>query len=85
MSSIVVQRTKQNPVRYAAGDQVYLRPDRHRLDGTVEHLHQFSEPFIVTSCFDRHGFPHYWLVDPDGNEWQAAQLELSSVGFGGFR
>ena len=85
MTSIVVARTKENPVRYAPGDLVYLRPERYKQDGTVERLHGFDEQFVVTGTFDRHGFPHYYLVDPDGAEWQASQLELSTVGFGGFR
>ena len=51
--------------QFVPGDHVYVRGWSQ--DQTV----------IVTMTLQHCGFPHYLVVDDDGDEWQIAQIELS--------
>jgi hypothetical protein len=64
---IAVKLLKRQPWRFNAGEQVYVQGWEAGTTGlVVEQLH------------DGLAFPHYMVVDPEGLEWDIAQLRLSS-------
>jgi hypothetical protein len=76
------KRNKTGLWRFNVGQQVYLRPTHHPTAARdTTQLHEFSEAFVVTGTFVNRGWPHYKLMDPQGKDWSASQLELSSVPF----
>lgn len=82
MPQFVVQRSKIRPVKFIAGDRVYLRHQHQVLGGGIEPRHGYVDmEFVVSEQFWHKNFPHYRLVDPDGHEWVASQLELSTSPF----
>lgn len=71
---------------YSAGDHVYLRPTRWLANtDQEERLHNFDARWVILEQLEHRGWPHYRLMAPNGEEWQASQLELSKVPFTNFR
>ena len=86
MPSLLVQRTKAKIVKFAIGDQVYIRPRKYILSSNRwEQLHEWDEPMTVIGVTDNLGWPHYRIEDDHGGKWLVSQLELSTVSFTGVR
>jgi hypothetical protein len=86
MPSLLVQRTKEKIVKFAVGDQVYVRPRRYILaSNSWEELHEYDEPMTVVEVTDHLGWPHYRIEDDHGGKWLVSQLELSTSSFTGVR
>jgi hypothetical protein len=64
---IAVKLLKRQPWRFNAGEQVYVQGWEAGTTGLV-----------VEQLRDGLAFPHYLVVDPEGHEWDIAQLRLSS-------
>lgn len=61
-----MKRFEANPLRFSPGDHVFVRGWPQNQTG------------VVTAAVLNRAFPHWYLVDEDGQEWLISQLELSS-------
>ena len=63
-----LQELKANPWRFKPGERCYIAGQPQR-----------TATVTLAFAHQRSGFPHYLVVDCEGNEWTVAQLQLTTT------